>query len=468
MNANVDSSMSNGSSSSSGSSDNNNNNFFVQLWNMDGDPLTSLQVKCSGDEDEEEIAFEAEHMSDSGGGISSGLDSWHYSNNSTHDGSNATTTNGNRRVKIKSTRNNGLNCDDGHDEDNSTWEDNYVIEQFVNGRYRNKTVNIREEESGFEYEVHQYEKDMSESSGYYSATYPSYRRDKRRFMTMIASAMCMVFITIFASFMIRNKKQVGDIRGVGNSNNKIVNFFSSNKHHACRPTHVEGDTLNYVELELALRHNNIINSNNRTGGSLHGTSILADNQDELESNLMLSLEDTENQRQLNQLIVSAYNDVTDGGCNDKLYNRYMKSVQVQSVDISSTTLSTSHIAYVITWMTTISCNGCTSLQSFADNYTTQYHDDHHVGRRYRNLASTNHGIDNEFYAYEVIDKIESKVMNTIPGDVQITDALIKIMGSDSLHGSGGIGDDGITTTSAADGSSNAVIPQATFLGTFKT
>ena len=454
----------------------NSNNFFVQLWNTDGDPINSLTVRCSGDEDEG-AAFEAEHVSDNSG---SSFSSSNYSYSNIYNGGNSSTNVKISKVTAAGTISN-IRRQQDNDNQEEEWEEGQFTEQLAGDRYRNKKVMIRQGREGFEYDEQNYEKSWSLSSSQEGSTeacfYPTfpYENYRKRFRFMMVSAICMVFVTIFASFMIRNQTQVGDFRGAGDSTRSIVNFFSKNK-NVCKPKHVDSDTINYVELELALLHTMTVE--NGDGGSSSVTVL--DNSEEESSNMLLSLSDTENQHMFNSKIVDGYNDVTDGGCKDVPLHRYMKSAEIQSVDTStvrSSILNTDngqreqrHIVYVVTWLVELSCNGCTYIESFANNYETQYYDEigQGISRRARRsrflIDDENSSGENDddsdggfiITASVVIEKMQTKLrsaFSTESGDnIEVTDALVKILGSDDDNGS-------------VAASANALVPKATYLST---
>ena len=196
--------------------------------------------------------------------------------------------------------------------------------------------------------------------------------------------------------------------------------------------------------------------------------------------MLLSLSDTENQHMFNSKIVDGYNDVTDGGCKDVPLHRYMKSAEIQSVDTStvrSSILNTDngqreqrHIVYVVTWLVELSCNGCTYIESFANNYETQYYDEigQGISRRARRsrflIDDENSSGENDddsdggfiITASVVIEKMQTKLrsaFSTESGDnIEVTDALVKILGSDDDNGS-------------VAASANALVPKATYLST---
>ena len=152
----------------------------------------------------------------------------------------------------------------------------------------------------------------------------------------------------------------------------------------------------------------------------------------------------------------------------------MKKADIQGVDMSTAQMvgggsspNQRHVVYVITWLVELSCNGCTYMESFASDYTTQYYDElggEGYGRRsrlllgdvaHRDAAAVNRDDKKDkkdvLHAYKVIERLEKKLKsvfstNSEGSSIEITDALIKIVG----RGDGDNGQDCITTATATE------------------
>ena len=244
------------------------------------------------------------------------------------------------------------------------------------------------------------------------------------------------------------------------------------------------DTLHKVEIELALgsSSSSSSSSNNRTTSAVTPSSstfgitdaatALSDGTGKDESHDILELTSTDSHEVMSEGIIEAYNDITDGGCNDP-YDRWMTSAKVSQINQQPYWESNNnglerHI--LVEFSTDILCNSCPPMEGFASNYTTQYmnvvngieakveEDDGSDGvvRRRRlfrqhevrllrpkdnnNARAESQGLKDVvindghtwFNAYQVVDEIEKKFQilgeqNLLPiKDIQITEAIVRI------------------------------------------
>ena len=156
----------------------------------------------------------------------------------------------------------------------------------------------------------------------------------------------------------------------------IISIAASRKNKCQRKQTHPDDKINVVEIELAVSH----------VGSME------------DSNTILSLSEEKHKNEVNRRIENAYNDVTDGGCDDE-YNRFMTDAHLSSISEYDQRPSTSLYddddtddsnLLLLKWIATVSCNGCTTKESFASDYATKYASDDEDSdlleeRRYRSL-----------------------------------------------------------------------------------